>query len=238
MLFQISDDESNSDTTSVSTEEDLPGPSTTTVIPNPTSSIISLSKEQIEREKDLCRILKLYNIPQESLPENCVLNTGELSLRREQICAQLSSKEVVRWSYVDTKDDLDQLLRSLNPRGYRERYLRESLIESYDVIVKGLENNSLKLENRRRREEAKPQPRVAQNQTVDKALYKTMEDFIEASLRDQILDLEDRIWHAGLGHVKVDDIGAWRKQIENGIYDFIPGHKNVSERSEVQIQLL
>lgn len=238
LLLQISDDDSNSDTTSVSTEEDLPCPPTTTAIPNPTSSVTSLSKEQIEREKDLCRILKLYNIPQESLPENCVLSTGESSMRREQVCTQLHSREVVQWSYVDTKDDLDLLLKSLNPRGYREKYLRESLIESYDMIVKGLENNSLKLENKQRRDETRPQPKVSQNQTVDKTLYKTMEDFIEASLRDQILDLEDRIWHAGLGFVKVDDITTWRKQVENGIYDFIPADKNVSERLEMQIHLV
>jgi hypothetical protein len=225
----MSDDESNSDTTSESTEEDLPGPSTTSTVPQNTPSITSLSKEQIEREKDLCRILKLYNIPQESLPVNCVLNTGESSLRREQICARISNREITQWSYLDTKDDLDVLLKSLNPRGFREKYLRESLVESYDMIVKRLENNPFKFENKQRREEIKQPPKVSQNQAVDKSLYKTMEDFIEASLRDQILDLEERIWQGGLGVVKVDDITTWRKQIENGIYDFLPVHRNVSE---------
>lgn len=84
-------------------------------------------------------------------------------------------------------------------------------------------------ENRREKEELKQQPKVTRSQTVDKTLYKTMEEFIEASLRDSILDLEDRLWQAGLGVVKVTDITCWRKHVENGIYDFLP-HKNVSER--------
>jgi hypothetical protein len=95
--------------------------------------------------------------------------------------------------------------------------------------VKRLENNPFKLENKQRREEMKQQPKVSRNQTVDKSLYKKMEDFIEASLREQILDLELRIWQGGLGVVKVDDITSWRKQVENGIYDFTPGDKNVGE---------
>ena len=131
---------------------------------------------------------------------------------------------------MDTKEDLDLLLNSLNPRGFREKYLRESLVESYDLIVKGLENNPFKMENKQRREEMKQVPKVSRNQTVDKSLYKTMEDFIEASVRDQILDLEDRIWQGGLGVLKVDDVTTWRKQVENGIYDFLPGHRNVSKR--------
>ena len=150
-------------------------------------------------------------------------------MKREQICAQLNSRDITQWSYLDTKDDLELLLKSLNPRGYREKYLRESLVESYDMIVKGLENNPFKLENKLLREEAKQQPKVSRNRTVDKTLYKTMEEFIEASVRDQILDLEDRVWQGGLGIVKVEDITAWRKRIENGIYDFLPGDKNVSE---------
>ena len=149
-------------------------------------------------------------------------------MRREQICARLKKREIIQWSYLDTKEDLDQLLKSLNPRGYREKYLRESLVASYDTIVKGLEHNPFKLENKQRRQEMKLQPKISRNQVVDKRLYKTMEDFIEASIRDQILDLEDRIWQGGLGSVKVDDITIWRKQVENNIYDFMPGHKNVS----------
>ncbi len=154
---------------------------------------------------------------------------AESSLKREQICIQLSDRDIIRWSYLDSKDDLDLLLKSLNSRGYREKYLRESLVESYDIIVKRLENNPFKLENKQRREEMKQQPKVSRNQTVDKSLYKKMEDFIEASLREQILDLELRIWQGGLGVVKVDDITSWRKQVENGIYDFTPGDKNVGE---------
>lgn len=171
----------------------------------------------------------MYNIPQESLPENCVLDKEESGSKREHICAELNAREVVQWSYLNKKEDLDQLLNSLNPRGYREKYLRESLVEWYDMIVKGLPDNPFQVENRKQRDEVK-QNGVSRSQAVDKSLYKTMEDFIEASLRDQILDLEDRVWQAGLGNVKVPNITAWRKEIENSIYDVFPDNKKVSER--------
>lgn len=129
----------------MSTEDDQLGPSTSSAVLHHTSNITSLSKENIEREKELCRILNLYNIPQESLPAKCVLNSEKSNLNRERICAQLKERNVVQWSYFDTKDDLDLLLKSLNPRGFREKYLRESLVESYDVIVKGLQDNPFKV---------------------------------------------------------------------------------------------
>lgn len=227
--FQLSDDDSSSVGSSVATEDRQLSSATSAVSDSPLS-ITSLSREQIECEKDLCRILKLYNIPVDNLPRLCVLNSGVQTLRLEQMYSRIKNREIKQWSYISSKDELDSLLNSLNPRGNREKHLREALIESYDVIVKGLENNPFSHVNKQRRGKINARPKSAstRNQSVDKAMYKTMEDFIEASLRDQMLDLEDRLWQSGLGVVNVDDVVAWRKQMENGIYDFLPDDSNVS----------
>lgn len=212
---------------------------------NKTPSICSLTKEQIQVEKELCRILKLYNIPLESLTDNSPLTRGGFDEKKEQNFEKLRTRNIVQWSYLDKKEDFDKLLSSLNPRGLRERNLRDALSQYYQTIVERLQDNPVCLENRERNEAMQVQ-RIArskrgglrnQPQGVDKTLYKTMEDFIEANLRDHILDLEDRIWQGGLGSVKTNDISAWRKQIENGIYDFLPasGSETTNEAGKTSV---
>ena len=195
----------------------------------PMDSSCSLTKKQIQEEKELSRILKLYSIPLESLPENSPLSSqGELGEKREENCEKLMTRNITQWSYLDKKEDFDQLIETLNPRGLREKGLREALLQHYKTIVNGLDDNPVRFENRERNEALQQQISARkktadlrnQSQAVNKTLYKSMEDFIEANLRDQILDVEDRIWQGGLGSVKIEDITTWRKKVENGIYDF------------------
>ena len=197
----------------------------------PLNSFCSLTKKQIQEEKELSRILKLYSIPLESLPENSPLSSqGELGEKREENCEKLITRNIAQWSYLDKKEDFDKLIETLNPRGIREKSLREALLQHYKTIVNGLNDNPVRVENRERNEALQQQISARnkradlrnQTQGVNKTLYKNMEDFIEANLRDQILDVEDRIWQGGLGSVKNEDITAWRKKVENGIYDFKP----------------
>ena len=76
----------------------------------------------------------------------------------------------------------------------------------------------MKAEIQAQKKDSKPKGRRRNQPTVDKSRYKTMEEFLEANLRDQILDLEDRIWQGGLGSVRNVDREVWRAKVENGIY--------------------
>lgn len=135
-------------------------------------------------------------------------------------CESYKNRPVVRWSFFSSKEDIDNLLDALNPRGFRERPLKEAIQQEYKQLALAVEKCPLKEEIQAQKKDSKPKGRRGgRNQpTVDKSRYKTMEEFIEANLRDQILDLEDRIWQGNLGSVRGIDRDEWRAKVENGIY--------------------
>ena len=133
-------------------------------------------------------------------------------------CESYKKRPVVKWSYFATKDDIDQLLDALNPRGFREKPLKDAIQQDYKQLSVAVEKCPLKAEIQAQKKDTKPKGRRRNQPTVDKSRYKTMEEFLEANLRDQILDLEDRIWQGGLGSVRNVDREAWRAKVEKGIY--------------------
>ena len=136
----------------------------------------------------------------------------------EELCVSYRKRPVVKWSYFASKENIDQLLEALNPRGFREKPLRDAIKQEYKQLSIAVEKCPLKAEIQAQKKDFKPKGRRRNQPTVDKSRYKTMEEFLEANLRDQILDLEDRIWQGGLGSVKNDDREVWRAKVENGIY--------------------
>lgn len=162
-------------------------------------------KENFERK--VLNMLKAYQLTKSS--------------SEDQGCCDLyKSRQVVKWSFFSSKEDVDNLLEALNPRGFRERALKEAIQQEYKQLSLAVEKCPLKEEIQAQKKESKPKGRRGgRNQpTVDKSRYKTMEEFLEANLRDQILDLEDRIWQGNLGFVRAVDREAWRAKVENGIY--------------------
>lgn len=145
------------------------------------------------------------------------LNSSEV----QDNCDAYKNRPVVRWSFFSCKEDIDNLLDALNSRGSRERTLKEAIRQEYKQLTLAVEKCPLKEENQAQKKDSKPKGRRGgRNQpTVDKSRYKTMEEFIEANLRDQILDLEDRIWQGNLGFVRGVVREAWRAKVENGIYN-------------------
>ena len=175
------------------------------------------STSENKSNKEAAKILK------SETPTSSVKEMTKKSSIAKDMCAMYKKRQVVRWSLLSSKEQLDSLVDSLNSRGVRERVLRENIQQKYNNLVRAIEKCPLKEENQVQKREGKQRGRRGrqQQQGVDKSRYKAMEEFIEANLRDQILDLEDRIWQGGLGGLKVGDRPAWRKKIENGIYDHL-----------------
>ncbi|XP_048585941.1 bromodomain adjacent to zinc finger domain protein 1A isoform X2 [Nematostella vectensis] len=134
---------------------------------------------------------------------------------------KVSEREVTKWAFISSPEDLESLVSNLNPRGHRERGLREALQSDLKKLATSVNKCPFRDVNIVHKKENKPvrSRRTRGQQGVDKSRYTSMEDFAEANLRDQILDLEDRIWQGGLGVIGVEDRMVWRKEIEKGIYD-------------------
>lgn len=108
------------------------------------------------------------------------------------------------WSLVSCEEDFQSLLSSLNPRGIRECNLKLTLEK-----LKGLINDSL---IRSPFLHIRPIP----DKKLPDFIYSCANDSLELQLREQILDLEEKLYIGTLGYVR-DSISRkeWRERIEN-----------------------
>lgn len=173
---------------------------------NDQSMINGHHSENESFERKVSNMLNAYQLTNDSAEKDC--------------CDLYKTRPVVKWSFFSCKEDVDSLLDSLNPRGFRERLLREAIQQDYKHLTLAVEKCPLKEDIQAQKKDAKGRGRRGgRNQpTVDKSRYKTMEEFLEANLRDQILDLEDRIWQGSLGNIRGVERNEWRTKVENGIY--------------------
>ncbi|XP_065883446.1 bromodomain adjacent to zinc finger domain protein 1A-like isoform X2 [Dysidea avara] len=129
-----------------------------------------------------------------------------------------------KWWCYSNVDDFEALLNSLNPRGIREKELKASL-ESYKDHILSTIHKCPFVKDR-----------------TSKPLFHgydgnlTADEYLELCLREQILDIEEKIWSGGLGFAKNDKRGdrdGWRDKIESsGAAKKIERYHEVNKRKE------
>lgn len=108
------------------------------------------------------------------------------------------------WRCYISEEDFMALLDTLNPRGIREKRLKESLQIHKDHILSTIHKCPF----------AKDRTGKLLFQGYDGDL--TANEYLELCLREHILDLEEKIWLGGLGFAKDKrDRDEWRNQIES-----------------------
>ena len=119
------------------------------------------------------------------------------------------------WSCYSTEEAVQSLLVVLNLRGIREHNLRTKLLAQKNNIVKLLPKcpfQSSRLEEGT--SEHTPASSEAAN-GVPECSLKTANAFLELYLREQILDIEEKIYLGNLGHLRdIENRADWRGIIE------------------------
>lgn len=108
-----------------------------------------------------------------------------------------------RWHVYTEEEEIEKLLSSLNRRGFRESKLCDSLTEIKAKIYSKLKKCPVNELCRSPREEDR------------KAKSVNSKIAVELSLRDQILDLESRIFEGTLGGIKEEDGFEWVERVTN-----------------------
>ena len=136
----------------------------------------------------------------------------------------------VHWSYYSTSEQIDQLVQSLNTRGLREGELREKIIAERDFIESRLkkcredqydltEEAAEELDQKQLQEVQNRRQKQSKNSGSEALPMGTsLMEMIELSLRDQILELEEKIFFGNLGTLKVENRGDWVAAITGGNY--------------------
>ncbi|KAJ2944681.1 hypothetical protein O0L34_g4038 [Tuta absoluta] len=127
-----------------------------------------------------------------------------------------------QWWVYHTEEQIEALIQSLNKRGYRESELRQALELDKANILEYLKKCPLHQLN----PNAAPAPAVhhsTRNKKFQPSIVvppdATLSEALELSLRDHILELEEKIFHGCLGALKVKDREAWRGTIMLRGYD-------------------
>ena len=107
------------------------------------------------------------------------------------------------WSCWASPEVIDSLLNSLNPRGQREVLLKKALESQKPHILRTLSQCPF-------------HPNGAVSLSPKQPQYDSANDFLELYLREQILDIEEKIYIGNLGFMKdVEHRAEWREAIEN-----------------------
>ncbi|KAG8235735.1 hypothetical protein J437_LFUL016197 [Ladona fulva] len=131
-----------------------------------------------------------------------------------------------RWAFFWREAELDALVGALNPRGVRESHLRQVLIQHRARIVTSmarcpvhkLDHTQEPVEITETRKSGRQQSKK-DNSNFNFAAGLPVEEVFELTLRDYILDMEEKITLGGFGNLKVKDRDAWREAINSGGYD-------------------
>lgn len=130
----------------------------------------------------------------------------------------------VVWSYFNTTEEIQQLIDSLNTRGFREKVLRENLELEKELICTYIENCPVeKLTVLLDDKENKMNEIVKKRGRYDTANFNLEpgtdpSTIFDISLRENLLEFESRISLGYLGEIKVTDRMEWRKHIEELSY--------------------
>ncbi|XP_068619340.1 bromodomain adjacent to zinc finger domain protein 1A-like [Battus philenor] len=128
------------------------------------------------------------------------------------------------WSVYHTEEQIEALIQSLNKRGLRENELRHSIEQDGTNLINHVKKCPLHLLNPSM---APAPPAPSHHMTRQRRFQPSLNvppdasvaDALELSLRDHILELEEKIFHGCLGALKVKDREAWRGTIMLKGYD-------------------
>ena len=105
---------------------------------------------------------------------------------------QISARNSVPWSLFIVPDDVEHLISALNPRGIRESALKQIISDQSSQISDFISRCDV---------DAFCGHQPAPSLTAES--QKVVEQKLEKSLREALLDLEERIFSGNLGNLKV-----------------------------------
>ena len=141
--------------------------------------------------------------------DRSALEEHESSLTEEVAsihAAHVHSEDTSRpkWSLYRSQDEVDSLLDTLNPRGLRELELKGIISEQRVHFEPHLSKCPFQST------EAAPSAGLPQPK------YTSADEYLELYLREQILDIEEKIHLGSLGYLRgVEERARWRDSIEN-----------------------
>ncbi|XP_014205969.1 bromodomain adjacent to zinc finger domain protein 1A isoform X2 [Copidosoma floridanum] len=130
------------------------------------------------------------------------------------------------WSFFGNSNDIEKLIGSLSERGIRESELRHNLInekESLELAINSCPkhkfNSQVFTETAKDTSKSSRKSKTENTHNNNYPPDMPVDDILELTLRDYVLDLEDKIKIGCLGSLKIKNRDLWRNAINNRKYD-------------------
>lgn len=128
------------------------------------------------------------------------------------------------WSFIYTEEELNALIESLNPKGVREKGLRDNLESEKELIlnhIKHCQFNKLQIDPAGKDALIDELNNMKSYKNANMNFPKGTEitHIVETKLIEAILEMEMNVQTGHLGSIKVKDRVAWREALEKFEYD-------------------
>ncbi|KAK0182819.1 hypothetical protein PV327_000914 [Microctonus hyperodae] len=183
------------------------------------------------KENNINKVEKTANKNVTFTDENGVIKSSKNDLNevRQRLMACTGDEECpvhckraeTKWSFYNNMEEIESLINSLNIRGIREGELRNNLIneiESIKSVIRKCPKHKLNPEvfdiypkNLKKI--------IMEHANLDFPLDMPIDKVMELTLRDFILDLEEKLTVGCLASLKVKSRRLWRSAISNNHYD-------------------
>ena len=149
---------------------------------------------------------------QEEIPQQPLDMTMDNESPLETAKYPVGENSLTNWSCYSAASEIDKLYSSLNKRGIRESHLLENIDKYKVVILDRIEKFS---------EESSNSPTYDTDTKHSKpgALVGNTEqasEYLELALREQILDLEEKVYTSGFGALPRVERSGWREDFMKG----------------------
>ncbi|XP_055524953.1 bromodomain adjacent to zinc finger domain protein 1A isoform X2 [Wyeomyia smithii] len=131
----------------------------------------------------------------------------------------------IHWGFYHTEEQLNELIESLNSRGLREKNLRENLENEKELILTHIKDCPIEkiIATSDQRDEVMAKNKIMCSKIYDAPNFNHESGtdanvIFEASLRENLLELESKITIGYLGSMKVNNRDEWREAIEQFEY--------------------
>lgn len=139
-----------------------------------------------------------------------MLEDEKLVVSSVSVHEQIKNRNSMRWSFYSNEAEINRLIESLNPRGYREGALKLALLEQKERVTKSLQDCPVGVLNPALisagdKKVKQSNSKSSRNKATSAAAFATTspEEALELNLREMLLDIEERIYIGSLGAIKV-----------------------------------
>ncbi|KYN28417.1 Bromodomain adjacent to zinc finger domain protein 1A [Trachymyrmex cornetzi] len=141
-------------------------------------------------------------------------------------CPVHCKRSPIKWSFYGDQKDIQALIDSLSTRGVRESELRNNLLQEMDNLLLIIDecpkyrlNSEVFSDSNKGQVSKTVKKNKYENANLNFPLDMSVNDVMELTLRDHILDFEDKINAGCLGCLKIIDRTVWRNAINQRGYD-------------------